>query len=220
MNYILAAIAPIIIILAYIYYRDKWDKEPARKLITALVLGCLTVVPDWFLEGFLSSFLPFFNFSNRLSALYNAFIIASFSEETFKFLAVLLVIWRSRFFDEKYDGIVYAVFVSLGFAMIENILYVFNSGMQTALSRAVTAVPAHALFGVAMGYHLSFARFSLFYKRRNLILALLVPIGLHGVYDFILMSGEPGYFIVFVFYLYFLYRFGLKKINEFSSIHR
>lgn len=220
MNYLLAAIAPVFIILTYIYYRDKWEREPLRRLLWAILLGCLTVIPVYFMESYLLVFIDSLNISKRVYALLNAFLVAAFSEELFKFLAVILLIWRSKHFSEKYDGIVYSVFVSLGFAMIENINYVFNLGLQSAFTRAITAVPAHALFGVAMGYHLSFARFSLFFRSRNIAFAILVPIGLHGVYDFILMSAEPGYFLVFLFYLYFLYQFGLKKINELASIRR
>jgi len=220
MKLILAAIAPVIIILFYIYLRDKWEKEPLRKLFFAVVLGGLTVIPVYFLESFLNSFLPLFSFSNRISAIYNAFVIAAFSEEGFKFLALYLLIWKSKEFNEKFDGIVYAVFVSLGFALVENIMYVTNFGMANAFVRAITAVPAHALFGVAMGYYLSFAKFSLFYKKRNFAYALLIPIGFHGIYDFILMSGESMYYFVFIPYVYYLYKVGFKRINELSNTSR
>jgi len=220
MQLILAAIAPVIIILVYIYLRDKWEKEPVRKLIAAVILGAFIVIPVYFLEMFLSGFLPAFNFSHRISAMYNAFVIAAFSEETFKFIVLYLLIWKSKEFNEKFDGIVYAVFVSLGFAMVENIMYVTSSGMNNAIVRAITAVPAHALFGVAMGYYLSFAKFSLFYKKRNMVYALLIPIGLHGIYDFILMSGEPMYYFVFIPYVYYLYKVGFKRIDELSNSSR
>ena len=220
MNLFIAAIAPVLIILIYIYLRDKWEKEPLRKLFMAVVLGALTIFPIMFVEMALSKILPFFNLNSRLSAFYNAFIVAGLTEETFKYLALLWLIWKSKEFNEKFDGLVYAVFISLGFAMVENIFYVFNSGISTAIMRAVTAVPAHAIFGVSMGYYLSFARFSLFNKKRNFVLALLVPIGLHGIYDFILMSNEPGYYLVFILYFYYLYKNGFKRLNELSSISR
>ncbi len=220
MSYIIGAIAPVVAILIYIYYRDKWEKEPLRKLIAALALGALSVIPVFFVEMWLHDLIYNFQITKRLDALYTAFVVAAFTEETFKFLALLIIVWRSRQFSEKYDGIVYAVFVSLGFAMVENIKYVLDGGMNVAFVRAVTAVPAHALFGVTMGYYLSFARFSLFYKKKNFILALLIPIMLHGIYDFILMSAEPGYFIVFIFYLYYLYKVGFKRIRELSTIKR
>jgi RsiW-degrading membrane proteinase PrsW (M82 family) len=220
MSYALAAIAPVVIILMYIYYRDKWEKEPVRKLLLALLLGCVSTIPILGVEIGLAKFVHLVNLSQRLEALYTAFVVAGFTEEFFKYLAVLLILYRNKDFNEKYDAIVYAVFVSLGFAMIENFMYVYNHGMSVALLRAITAVPAHAMFGVAMGYHLSFAKFSLFYTKKHKIYALLVPIALHGIYDFILMSEESGYLIVFVFYLYFMYRNGLKKINELSEIRR
>lgn len=220
MQLVLAAIAPVFIILIYIYLRDKWEKEPLRKLVFAVIAGGLVVIPIFFLEMFLSSFLPLFAFSNRISAIYNAFVVAAFSEESFKFIALYFLIWKSKEFNEKFDGIVYAVFVSLGFALVENILYVTNNGMSNAIVRAITAVPAHALFGVAMGYYLSFSKFSLFYKKRNFAYALLIPIGLHGIYDFILMSGESMYYFVFIPYVYYLYKVGFKRINELSNTSR
>ncbi|MBN2745513.1 MAG: PrsW family intramembrane metalloprotease [Bacteroidales bacterium] len=220
MSYIIGAIAPVVAILIYIYYRDKWEKEPLRKLLSALALGALSVIPVLIVEIWLHDLSFNLPLSKRLDAFYNAFVVAAFTEESFKFIALLIIVWRSRQFSEKYDGIVYAVFVSLGFAMVENIKYVLDGGMNVALTRAITAVPAHALFGVTMGYYLSFARFSLFFKRRNFILALLIPIMLHGIYDFILMSAEPGYFIVFIFYLYYLYKVGFKRIKELSNIKR
>jgi len=220
MKLLLAAIAPIALILYYIYLRDKWEKEPLRKLFLAVLFGALTVIPILFVEMFLSGFLPVFDFSHRISAMYNAFVVAAFTEESLKFIALYLLIWKSKEFNEKFDGIVYAVFVSLGFAMVENIMYVTSNGMGNAITRAITAVPAHAIFGVVMGYHLSFAKFSLFYKKRNMAYALLIPIGLHGVYDFILMSSEPMYFMVFIPYLYYLYKVGFKKIDELSNTSR
>ena len=175
MSYALLAIAPVVIILVYIYFRDKWEKEPLKKLLLALALGCLSVIPILFVEGLLSSFSFLEGLSKRMEAFYTAFIVAGFSEELFKYLAVLLVLWRNKHFNQKFDAIVYSVYVSLGFAMIENFLYVYEGGIGTALSRAITAVPAHALFGVAMGYHLSFAHFSLFLSSGIVCMPYLYP---------------------------------------------
>jgi RsiW-degrading membrane proteinase PrsW (M82 family) len=219
MHLLLMAIAPVVIILFYIYFRDKYEKEPLSLLLKALFLGCLTVIPVIYMEGFLMEYIPLFNFSNRASAFYNAFVVAGFSEELFKFLAFYMLIWKSKEYDERFDGIVYAVFVSLGFAMIENIKYVYNYGETVALTRAFLAVPAHALFGVTMGYYFSLSKFSLnkFTKHTYFYYALIFPIILHGSYDFILMANEPLGMLVFIPFLIYLWKTGFKRIKVLSN---
>lgn len=213
------AIAPVVIILFYIYFRDKYEKEPLSLLLKALFLGGLTVIPVIYVEGFLMEYIPLFNFSSRASAFYNAFVVAGFSEELFKFLVFYMLIWKSKEYDERFDGIVYAVFVSLGFAMIENIKYVYNYGETVAITRAFLAVPAHALFGVTMGYYFSLSKFSLnkFTKHTYFYYALIFPIILHGSYDFILMANEPLGMLVFIPFLIYLWKTGFKRIKVLSN---
>ncbi|MCK5691631.1 MAG: PrsW family intramembrane metalloprotease, partial [Bacteroidales bacterium] len=209
------SLAPVLIIAVYIYYRDKYEKEPIKLLLFALLAGGLTVIPILFVEQFLASFTH--NFSGLLSAAWNAFVVAAFSEELFKFIALYLLIWKSREFNEKFDGIVYAVFVSLGFAGVENVLYVMDGGMQTALTRALTAVPAHAIFGITMGYYLGIAHMYKELQGPYLARALLVPILLHGIYDFILMVEVGWLLLLFIPYVIALYIMGIKKIKEHSD---
>ena len=215
MNLLAAAIAPVLIIALYIYYRDKYDKEPFAMLAKALVLGMLIVIPILLMENLLMKFMPLFNFSTRLSAFWNAFIVAAFSEEFWKFIALYTLIWKSKYFDERIDGIVYAVFISLGFAMVENIMYVMDGGSNVALMRSFTAVPAHALFGVTMGYYLSLSKFVSDEPTRKsyLTYALISPIVLHGVYDFIIMAEEPLGMLVFIPFIIYLWRTGFKRIK-------
>ncbi|MCK5845971.1 MAG: PrsW family intramembrane metalloprotease [Bacteroidales bacterium] len=215
MNLILAAIAPVVIIALYIYFKDKYNKEPIAMLAKALVLGMLTVIPVLLLEGFLMEFISIFDFSTRLSAFYNAFVVAAFSEEIWKFIALYILIWKSKEFDESIDGIVYAVFVGLGFAMVENIMYVVNGGGSVALMRAFLAVPAHALFGVTMGYYFSLSKFAMDKASRNKYYryAIISPIILHGVYDFILMANEPLGMLVFIPFIIYLWKTGFKRIK-------
>ncbi|MCK4749468.1 MAG: PrsW family intramembrane metalloprotease, partial [Bacteroidales bacterium] len=150
-------------------------------------------------------------------AAYQAFLVAGSTEEVFKFLALYLLIWRSPSFNEKFDGIVYAVFVSLGFAAVENVLYVLEGGYQTALVRAITAVPAHALFGVTMGYYFGIAHMYTELRSGYLRRALLIPILLHGIYDFILMVGIDWLLSLFIIYVIFLYISGMKKLKVLSD---
>ncbi len=219
MQILIGASAPVLIILFYIYYRDKYEKEPISLLIKALVLGMLTVIPVIGLEMLLRMFLPYFEFSNRAHAFYRAVIVAGFSEELLKFIAFYLLIWKSKEYNERFDGIVYAVFVSLGFAWIENIKYLISFGPEIALMRGVLSVPAHALFGVTMGYYFSLSKFSKSKSAKKIFFsyALIFPIVLHGAYDFILMANEPLGMLAFIPFIIYLWITGFKRMKYLSN---
>jgi RsiW-degrading membrane proteinase PrsW (M82 family) len=115
----------------------------------------------------------------------------------------------------KYDGIVYSVFISLGFATFENLAYVLSTGFSTAVIRSLTAVPAHALFAVTMGYYLGIARFAnLRYRRKYIILGLIIPVLLHGIYDFILLSQKLYLLALFIPYMLYLWKRSLGHVDE------
>jgi len=215
---ILIALAPAIMLMFYVNYRDKYDKEPAWLLILCVLAGAFTVIPILFIENLLS--LPASWMRGYLNAGWNAFVVAAFTEELFKFIAVMLIVWRSKHFNEQFDGIVYAVYVSMGFAMVENVLYVMNGGIGVAFMRALTAVPAHAIFGVSMGYYIGRAKFIKEKQNVFLLTAIAMPILLHGLYDFILMSQMPFFLLFFVVYMYVLYRQGLKRMRQLSNDSR
>jgi len=215
MNIIFIALAPVLIIAIYIYFRDKYEKEPIALLIKSLIAGAVIVIPIIFLEKFLGRFAE--NMSFYTNAAYTAFIVAAFSEEIFKYFALYYLIWRNPNFNEKFDGIVYAAFVALGFAAVENIHYVMSFGMQVGYSRAFTAVPAHALFGVTMGYYFGLAKFYPKKQSKYLALSLLLPIILHGIYDFILFANFNYYMLIFIPFIIYLWRNGLKKMKELSD---
>ena len=212
---LLASLAPVFIILFYIYFRDKYDKEPLGLLVKSVVSGMLAVIPIIFIERLLMGITP--AFGKVAAAAYHAFVVAGTTEELFKFIALYLLVWRNPNFNEKFDGIVYAVFVSLGFAAVENVIYVMDSGYQTAMVRAITAVPAHAIFGVTMGYYLGIARMYSELRKEYLGKALLIPILLHGIYDFILMVEVDWLLILFIPYVIYLYGAGLKKMKILSD---
>ena len=215
MAILLASLAPVFIILFYIYFRDKYDKEPLGLLIKSLIAGMLIVIPIVLVERLLVAIMP--PIGKVPAAAYNAFLVAGSTEEVFKFLALYLLVWKSPSFDEKFDGIVYAVFVSLGFAAVENVLYVLDGGYQTAIVRAITAVPAHALFGITMGYYLGIARMYSELRKEYLRKAILIPIVLHGIYDFILMVEVGWLLMLFIPYVIYLYVMGMKKIRILSN---
>jgi RsiW-degrading membrane proteinase PrsW (M82 family) len=215
MNLLTLSLAPVFIIAVYIYYRDKYEKEPIGLLLFTLLIGGVTVFPILFVEGFLHRFTPLF--PGLLSPAWKAFAVAATTEEFFKFAALFLLIWKHREFNEKFDGIVYATYISLGFAGVENVLYVLGNGIETGIIRAVTAVPAHAIFGITMGFYFGLAKF--YKKEQNTLLlkAVFYPILLHGIYDFILMTGINWLLILFFAFVVFLYIFGLKKVKNLSD---
>jgi RsiW-degrading membrane proteinase PrsW (M82 family) len=169
-----------------------------------------------FLEEFLMGMMP--AGGKVVKAFYTAFVVAGFSEELFKYLALYLVIWRSKAFNEQFDGIVYAVFVSLGFAAVENAMYVTSHGYPTALIRAFTAVPAHAIFGITMGYYFGIARRYEELRKPYLRRAFWVPILLHGLYDFILMAEVAWLLLLFGPYVIYLYIQGNRRMKKLSEV--
>ncbi|MFA9391638.1 MAG: PrsW family glutamic-type intramembrane protease [Prolixibacteraceae bacterium] len=216
MSIILAiALAPVFIIAFYIYFRDKYEKEPWSLLLISMVLGVIIALPVIFAEQFMSFIGRGLN--GVLAGAWRAFMVAAFCEEGFKLLALYLLIWKSAAFNEKFDGIVYATFISLGFAGIENVLYVMDGGISTGLTRAFTAVPAHALFGVSMGFFFGLAKFYPKQRKQHLYLSFLLPFLLHGIYDFILMSGINFLLLLFIPFIIYLWIAGFKKLKALNS---
>lgn len=212
MNYFLIAIAPVLAFLTFIYFRDKYEKEPLGMILRGFIFGAVIIIPVAFIEGVLikaGTSLPTIQ-----KAAWDGFIVAGFTEELFKFLIVLLLFFRNRNFNERFDGIVYAVSVSLGFAGIENVMYVFQHGVVTGALRAVTAVPAHMIMGIVMGFYLGLARFIPAKRTKYLILSLLMPILVHGFYDFVLMSKHPLLLTIFIPLMGFYWWIALREINK------
>lgn len=215
MKLVILALAPVLIIAAFIYYRDKYEKEPVLLLLKSLGAGILIILPVIFVERGLSLIIPYL--PKKIEAFYTAFIVAGFTEEGFKYLAFFLVIWRNKNFNEKFDGIVYAVFISLGFAAVENVSYVLQYGETTGYIRALASVPAHALFGVTMGYYFGLAKFYIGQRKLFLLRAILYPVILHGIFDFILMQANYRLFLGFIPYVIFLYIDGFRRMRNLSK---
>jgi len=216
---VLVALAPIFIILFYIYYRDKYEKEPIQILILSFIFGAAITLPLYYIEPCLQRFWNnnFFNNSWQIANIfYTAFFVAAFSEELFKFAVLYFFIWKNKNFNELFDGIVYAIFIAMGFAAVENILYVFTNGLETAVLRIFTAVPLHALLAINMGYFFALAKFS-DKKKLYLALAFIVPLVLHGIYDFILMSENEILLLFFIPYIILIYIYAFIKIKKHSD---
>ncbi len=219
---IMTAITPGIALALAIYLADRYDKEPVKLLVKVFVGGALITIPIYYLEKLLQSFNIF---SGIVSAAYTAFIVAGFSEEYFKRLIVILFAFKHSAFNEKLDGIVYAVFASLGFATVENIIYVvfrYSAEATIGFQRAIFSVPAHMLFAVTMGYYLSLAKYAPDEEKRKIYWrkSLISPILLHGAYNFILMSELQILIVLFIPFVIFLWVINLRKLNHFYTESR
>ncbi len=222
MTLLISSIFPVVIFLYMIYQKDH-EKEPFSLLFKCLMGGCLSVVLSLAISIPLGTLGGVFQ-GNFMSSFHQSFLEAAIPEEIAKFVVLYFIVWKSKELNHSYDGIVYSVFVSLGFALIENILYVFEGGLTVAIMRAILAVPGHGLFGVMMGYYFSLARFHEGGKRSEfLIKSLAIPILFHGAYDFLLFymgaSSENILLAAFILILFagvviLLWRKGLAKVKH------
>jgi len=193
MQLLLLAIAPVMVVLVFIYIKDKYEKEPFKFLLKNFLLGAtVSVLLTFVISIIAAQFIVIDNLDALIQNFIDAFILVALVEEFSKYLIVRFYAQRNAEFNEPFDGIVYAVMVSIGFACLENILYVYQHGLGTGILRAFTAVPAHATFGILMGYFMGKAKFSNNRVFLNLT-GLLVATLFHGAYDlFLFIDFIPG----------------------------
>jgi len=200
-----SALIPAFFLLWFLCSRDA-QPEPPRVVISTFLLGAVVTLPiiplAWGLEGLGHAALGMWP-----KALVGGFLGAAIPEEGFKFLVLRGWVWRQKEFDEPMDGIVYGAAASLGFAALENALYVSGGGFGVATLRAVTAVPGHAITGVVMGYYAGRAKFA---PKGSQLGLLAKGVGgamlLHGLYDTFLLTGSLwAFFAVPVLIFQFLW---------------
>ncbi len=196
MKLLLLAMAPVFIIIIYIYVKDKYEKEPKRLLFLGFILGAVvSILISTILYSGFDVLLPLKNNFSIQQQLVKAFLVVGLSEEFSKYVIVRYALQPRSAFNEPFDGIIYAVMVSMGFATTENLMYVLQGGYQVAIIRAFTAVPAHATFAILMGYYMGKAKFSNSRALLNLF-GLLLAVVFHGTYDFFLfIDFIPGVWI-------------------------
>ena len=209
------SVLPVILLMVYIYRQDKYEKEPIGLLIRAFIAGIVAIPLDLTLVAFLDSWF----YSETV--FYSAFIQAGFCEELSKLIVLFLCIWWNKNFNEHMDGIVYAAFVGLGFACVENIMYVAEGGLGTGIVRAFLSVPGHFLFAVIMGYFFALAKFRTDKRFIYLLLSLLAPAAGHGLFDWLLMANNEIHpvlstILVILFFALdvFLWKTGMKYIRR------
>ncbi|MFP6900202.1 MAG: PrsW family glutamic-type intramembrane protease [Opitutales bacterium] len=207
------AIGPSLAIAMYVYWRDKHEKEPLGLLVKCFLLGALTIIPIMIVEG-LSTWLLEIDLSYSLNlptALVTSFLLIGLTEEAFKYLVLTRYAYPKPDFNEPFDGIVYSVMISLGFATVENILYVIDGGVGVGILRMFTAVPMHAACGVIMGYSVGMAKFQRTSRIRGLGYAMLF----HRAYDFFLLQDITPYmnFLIIPVMIYAI-RLSRKAMRE------
>lgn len=189
------AIVPGIAIGLFIYIKDKHEPEPIKLLLLSFLYGALSLGVNLAIGLPLSTVFAIEE-KNLQAQAFHAFAVVAFVEEFSKFIFIRGILYRNKNFNEPLDGIVYAVMVGMGFATAENIIYVWNGDGGTAIIRMFSAIPAHAMFAVLMGYWLGKAKFT---QRKGIyysIVALVVATLFHGVYDyFLFISFVPGIWI-------------------------
>lgn len=207
-NLLYIAVLPVVLLLIYIYKKDT-HKEPGNVLAKIFFFGALTVIPAGILEIILNPFFPTDYYESLGKLFVSVLIGVALIEELVKWLVIKLIIYKNEHFDETFDGIVYAVFSSLGFACIENILYVFTMGPGTAVLRAVTAVPLHACTGIVMGYFIGKAKLcaknNKSQETTNIILSLLIPTVIHAIYDFLVFTKRMDFIIIWIGFVIAIY---------------
>lgn len=226
MTIILAAsLIPPMFLLWKVYEHDKIEKEPFGLLFTIFLFGMVSTLPAGFLETVgmvvLNRILPQSG-DPRLFNLIFYFIVVGGAEELVKFLAMKIPTWKNPEFNYVFDGVVYGVTASLGFAALENVLYVLDSGLATAGIRAWTAIPLHCITGIFMGHYYGVAKAADMWGDRGArsslqLKSLLIPILIHGAYDFIATDGSEILIIAFLVYIVILDILALKALKRYAD---
>ena len=203
------AIIPGMLLIIYVYRKDKVEKEPPGLIMRIIFLGVLSCFAAAYLEMFESRFLPQYPKGSLEYAVITSFCMAAPVEETVKYLAMRIGSWKYPGFNYRFDGIVYGASSAVGFAVYENINYVARYGLETAVVRAFTAIPLHVFCGVFMGVFYSYSKKASILGKKGAsagytLLALLVPMLIHGTYDTFAFLGNNGtmQFLIFVVILY------------------
>lgn len=225
---LILSLLPSFVLGSYVDKKDIMGKEPRRLLVLCFLGGVVSTVTTLLVERLMSGLFNFEGLRDSTLGLFlYCLIYVALVEEGCKYFYLKNNTWKNKEYNHIYDAIVYSVFTSLGFATVENLLYVFSDGggIITALIRAVISVPGHAFFAIFMGYYYGLAKQAELNNNRklmknNLLYALLVPVFLHGFFDFCLYMNSIVVFILFLCFVIFLYISSFKTVKRLSSITR
>lgn len=195
---IIIAVLPALILLGFIYMRDRKEKPPVKLMVLLLALGAGTIIPAVIAEFIGQLIVAQTDTDHQTMLLVLCFLVIGIVEELGKYLVTVCTTWKSREFQHSYDGVIYMVCASLGFAILENILYVASGGIGTGILRAFTAIPLHCTVGVIMGALYAKGREAAYAGDRAgmvgfMAWAYIVPVFIHGLYDYLVMAASYGY---------------------------
>ena len=195
---IIIAVLPALILLGFIYMRDRKEKPPVKLMVLLLALGAGTIIPAAIAEFIGQLIVAQTDTDHQTMLLVLCFLVIGIVEELGKYLVTVCTTWKNREFQHSYDGVIYMVCASLGFAILENILYVASGGIGTGILRAFTAIPLHCTVGVIMGALYAKGREAAYAGDRAGMIgfmawAYIVPVFIHGLYDYLVMAASYGY---------------------------
>jgi protease PrsW len=223
MGLLALAIAPGIAICIFIYFKDKYNKEPLGLLLMSFILGMLSTVPAIIIQMVFKTSVEDMQGQSMLQVAAFAYGVVALSEEGSKFIMLRFYAYPKKAFDDPFDGIVYAVMVGMGFATLENIGYVMQHGLATGITRMFLSVPAHATFAILMGYHVGLAKFNTAKRGLYFLLAIVWPVIFHGTFDFFLFLKNTnlhfaGAIASFIIAIYLSLR-AIRKKQALSKQH-
>ena len=220
-------VIPSLILLYYIYIKDRIEKEPPLLLVLLFIGGVIASIISLLIELLLKKYIPFVNLNynelNTFQIIFKVLFTICLVEEGSKWLINYITIWNNKNFNYIFDSIVYCVYVAVGFATFENIVYAFSNNLSNIVLRGFISVPSHAIFGIFMGYYLGICKNSIVYKKNNKakkykLFSFIIPIILHFVYDYLLINNNAISYILFSIFIVVIYIIAFIKIKKISSI--
>lgn len=220
---LLIACIPIILMCAYIYNEDK-DKEPFKILRKLFLYGILSIIPIVILE-LLTARIAVYDSRNIISLFINTFVTVGIIEEGTKWVVVNKASYNDIEFNHAYDAIIYCVFVSLGFALVENIFYLIDEDITVGVLRGITTIPAHTFNAIVMGYFLGKSKQEDFNRnedsaKKYMFLSLLAPIICHTIYDFLIFRQTTSASILFIVFVVIMYVMSIMLVRKVSIIKK
>ena len=225
-------VIPSMLILWYIYIKDKSEKEPFYLIIILFIGGIISCLISILISIISKQYIPYLNMNyynmNIFEIFVKVFVVITLSEELTKWIINYITIWRNKNFKHIYDPIIYSACTTLGFATFENIIYVtnyHNNGIMIAIMRGLISIPSHAVFGIYSGFYLGISKNAYVCDKKDKalkykILSILVPIMLHFTFDILLIKTNIIKYSLFIIYLTILYITALKKIKRLSSVSK
>ncbi len=225
-------VIPSMLILWYIYIKDKSEKEPFYLIIILFIGGIISCLISILISILSKQYIPYLNMNyynmNIFEIFVKVFVVITLSEELTKWIINYITIWRNKNFKHIYDPIIYSACTALGFATFENIIYVtnyHNNGIMIAIMRGLISIPSHAVFGIYSGFYLGISKNAYVCDKKDKalkykILSILVPIILHFTFDILLIKTNIIKYSLFIIYLTILYITALKKIKRLSSVSK